>query len=108
MSLAPNKIILASAASNTVGAYFESQTITAVDSGNGTLVPVGIYILVPSTNVTVIANTGTANSTIMAANTGGVVISDGINVWVKNSSGNATVTLIGINNGQAASQSSYV
>jgi hypothetical protein len=102
MSLSPNKIILAGAASNTAGAYFETTTVTAVDSGNGTLVPVGIYILVPSTNVTLIANTGAANSTIMAANTGGVVISDGINVWVKNSSGNATVTLIGINNGQAA------
>jgi hypothetical protein len=32
------------------------------------------------------------------------VISDGINVFVKNSSGNATVTMIGINEGQAASE----
>jgi hypothetical protein len=102
MSLSTNKIILASAASNTAGAYFQTTTVTAIDSGNGTLVPVGVYLMVPSANVTVIANTGAANSTIMAANTGGVVISDGINVWVKNSSGNATVTLIGVNDGQAA------
>jgi dUTPase len=102
MSLTTNKIILAAAASNTAGAYFQTSTVTAIDSGNGTLVPTGIYLLVPSANVTVIANTGSANSTIMAANTGGVVISDGINVWVKNASGNATVTLIGINDGQAA------
>jgi len=42
------------------------------------------------------------NSTIIAANTGGVIISDGVNVFVKNSSGNATVTLIGVNGGEAA------
>lgn len=104
MSLTTNKIILAAAASNTAGAYFQTQTVTAIDSGNGTVVPAGIFIMVPSANVTVIANTGAANSTIMAANTGGVVISDGINVFVKNASGNATVTMIGINEGQAASE----
>ena len=104
MSLAINKIILAGATSNTAGAYFQTTTVTAIDSGNGTVVPAGVYVMVPSTNVTVIANTGSANSTIMAANTGGVVISDGVNVYVKNSSGNATVTLLGINGGQAASE----
>jgi len=104
MSLATNKIILAGATSNTVGAYFQATSVVAIDSGNGTVVPAGVYIMVPSTNVTVIANTGSANSTIMAANTGGVVISDGVNVYVKNSSGNATVTLLAINEGQAASE----
>ncbi len=68
------------------------------------VVAAGVYVMVPSTNVTFIANTGSANSTIMAANTGGVVISDGVNVYVKNSSGNATVTLLGINGGQAADE----
>ena len=102
MSLGINKIILANASANTAGAYFQTQTVTAIDSGNGTLVPAGVFIMVPSANVTVIANTGSANSTIMAANTGGVVISDGINVWVKNASGNATVTMIGVNDGQSA------
>lgn len=104
MSLATNKIILAGATSNTAGAYFQQTTVTAIDSGNGTVVPAGVYIMVPSTNVTVVANTGSANSTIMAANTGGVIISDGVNVYVKNSSGNATVTLLAINEGQAASE----
>jgi hypothetical protein len=102
MSLTTNKIIIAGATSNTVGAYFQTTIVTAIDSGNGTVVPAGIYLMVPSTNVTVIANTGSANSTIMAANTGGVIFSDGINVFVKNSSGNANVTLIGVNDGQAA------
>jgi hypothetical protein len=40
----------------------------------------------------------------MASNTGGVVISDGVNVFAKNSSGNATVTLLDINGGQAAGE----
>jgi hypothetical protein len=102
MSLALNKIILAGATSNTAGAYFQTTTVTAIDSGNGTVVPAGAYLLVPSTNVTVIAATGSANSTIIAANTGGVIISDGVNVFVKNASGNATVTLIGVNGGQNA------
>lgn len=104
MSLAPNKIILAGATSNTAGAYFQATSVVATDSGNGTVVPAGIYILVPSTNVTVIANTGSANSTIMAANTGGVIVSDGVNVYVKNASGNATVTLLGVNGGEAADE----
>lgn len=102
MSLAINKIILAAATSNTAGAYFQTQTVTAIDSGQGTVIPAGAFIMVPSANVTVIANTGSANSTIMAANTGGVIISDGVNVYVKNASGNATVTLLGVNDGQAA------
>jgi hypothetical protein len=58
----------------------------------------------PSANVTVLAYDGSANSTVMAANTGGVVISDGVNVYAKNSSGNATVTLLDINGGQAAGE----
>jgi hypothetical protein len=58
----------------------------------------------PSANVSVLAYDGSANSTVMAANTGGVVISDGINVYAKNSSGNATVTLLDINGGQAAGE----
>jgi hypothetical protein len=40
----------------------------------------------------------------MAANTGGVVFSDGINVYAKDSAGTATVTLLEINGGQAAGE----
>ncbi len=108
MSLAPNKIIIDGATSNTAGAYFQTEVVVATDSGNGTVVPAGIYLMVPSANVTVIANTGSANSTVLAANVGGVILSDGVNVFVKNASGNANVTLIGVNGGKAASQSSYV
>lgn len=104
MALATNKIILAGATTNTAGAYFQTVTVTAVDSGNGTVVPAGIYVMFPSANVTVLANDGSSNATVMAANTGGVVISDGVNVYVKNSSGNANVTMLDINGGQAAGE----
>jgi hypothetical protein len=104
MSLAPNKIILAGAQSNTPGAYFQTVTINAVATGNGTVVPAGIYVMFPSANVTVLAYNGSSNAVVMAANTGGVVISDGVNIFAKNSSGNATVTLLDINGGQAAGE----
>jgi hypothetical protein len=58
----------------------------------------------PSANVTVLAYNGSSNAVVMAANTGGVVISDGVNIFAKNSSGNATVTLLDINGGQAAGE----
>ena len=41
MSLSTNKIILAGAQSNTAGAYFLTTTITAVNTGNGTVIPAG-------------------------------------------------------------------
>ena len=103
MSLATNKIILAGATSNTDGAYLQTSIVNAVATGNGTVVPAGIYLMVPAANVTVVANTGSANSTILANNTGGMIMSDGVNVYVKHASGNADVTLIGINGGEAVS-----
>lgn len=102
MSLATNKILLAGAASNTAGAYFQTVTVNAIATGNGTVVPAGLYVMFPSANVSVLAFDGAANSVVMAANTGGVVMSDGVNVYAKNSSGNATVTLLAINGGQDA------
>ena len=42
MSLSPNKIILANAATNTAGAYFEPFAVIATNTSNvGTVVPVG-------------------------------------------------------------------
>ena len=104
MSLATNKILLADAQSNTPGAYFQTITVNAIATGNGTVIPAGLFVMFPSANVTVLAYNGSANATVMASNTGGVVFSDGINVFVKNSSGNATVTLLEINGGQAAGE----
>ncbi len=103
MSLAGNKIILAGAVSNSAGAYFETTTVNAVSTGNGTVVPAGFYILFPAANVTVLAYDGSANTVFIANNTGGTIFSDGINVRLKGASANVTVTLLQVNEGQAIS-----
>jgi hypothetical protein len=101
MSLATNKIILANATSNTAGAYFLTTTVTAVSTGNGTVIPAGVYLMFPQANTSVIANNGSSNATLIAANTGGVIISDGVNVFAKTSATSDTVTLLATNGGQA-------
>lgn len=102
MSLSTNKIILANATSNSAGAYFLTTTVAAVSTGNGTVIPAGVYLMFPSANVTVLANNGSANATLVAANTGGVIISDGVNVFAKTSYASGdTVTLLATNGGQA-------
>lgn len=104
MSLATNKIILASAQSNTAGAYFLTTTLTASNSGNGTVIPAGVYLMYPQANVSVIAYNGSSNATLIAANTGGVILSDGVNVYAKSSYASGdTVTLLATNGGQAVS-----
>ena len=104
MSLSTNKIILASAQSNTAGAYFLTTTLTASNSGNGTVIPAGVYLMYPQANVSVIAYNGSSNATLIAANTGGVILSDGVNVFAKSSYASGdTVTLLATNGGQAVS-----
>ena len=104
MSLSTNKIILASAQSNTAGAYFLTTTLTASNSGNGTVIPAGVFLMYPQANVSVIAYNGSANATLVAANTGGVILSDGVNVYAKSSYASGdTVTLLATNGGQSVS-----
>ena len=104
MSLATNKIILAGATTNTAGAYFLTTTLAAVNTGNGTVIPAGVYLMFPQANVTVLANNGSSNATLIAANTGGVIISDGVNVYAKTSYASGdTVTLLATNGGQNVS-----
>ena len=79
MSLATNKIILANATSNTAGAYFLTTTVAAVNTGNGTVIPAGVYLMFPQANTSVIANNGSSNATLIAANTGGVIPAGGMN-----------------------------
>ena len=100
MALALNKIIISGLNTNNAGAYLQSTTVTAV-TGN-TTISSGMYILYPSTNVSVQAYNGSAWATVMTANTGGVIFSDGQNVRFSNSSSNATVTLLTVNGGNAA------
>ena len=104
MSLSTNKIILAGAQSNTAGAYFLTTTLSAVNTGNGTVIPAGVYIMIPQVNVSVIASTSnTSNSTVLPANTGGVIISDGVNVYAKTTASSDVVTLLATNGGQNVS-----
>ena len=103
MSLATNKIILAGAQSNTAGAYFLTTTVTAVNTGNGTVIPAGVYVMFPQANTSVLAYNGSSNATVLAANTGGVIISDGVNVYAKTSASSDVVTLLATNGGQNVS-----
>jgi hypothetical protein len=104
MSLSTNKIILSGAQTNTAGAYFLTTTVAAVSTGNGTVIPAGVYVMFPQANTTVLAYNGSSNATVMAANTGGVVISDGVNVYAKTSYASGdTVTLLATNGGQNVS-----
>jgi hypothetical protein len=103
MSLSTNKIILAGAQSNTAGAYFLTTTVTAVNTGNGTVIPAGVYVMFPQANTSVLAYNGSSNATVIAANTGGVIISDGVNVYAKSTASTDTVTLLATNGGQNVS-----
>jgi hypothetical protein len=102
MALGLNKIILSgsNATTNSAGAYFQTTTLSATTVGN--VVPAGTYLLFPTANVSITANNGTSITTLVATNTGGVLISDGVNVFA-NATTNATVTLITVNGGQPVS-----
>ena len=103
MSLSTNKIILANSTTNTAGAFFQTTTITAVSTGNGTVIPAGVFLMFPQANTSVLAFNGSANATLIAANTGGVIISDGVNVYAKTTASSDTVTLLATNGGLAVS-----
>jgi len=109
MALGLNKIIIANASANTPGAYLQPVSVTNVGAGNATamlnsqFIPAGTYLMLPAANVTIEVNnyTGTANSftTLLANNTGGVLISDGFNVRANAVTGTQTVTLLTVNGG---------
>ena len=109
MSLSLNKILLASAATNTAGAYLQGITISSIGIGNTTLmnagvssaqfIPAGAYILPQTTNNVAIevnaVTSANANAwtTYIAANTGGTIISDGWNVRANATTSTQTLTL---------------
>ena len=110
MSLALNKIILSGANANTAGAYFLTTTFS-VPNTTSTLVTAGTYLIAATANVNVeiqTASTGNTWATLYANGTGGMVISDGVNVRLTGTqSGAHTVTAIGVNPVTNATQSSY-
>ena len=98
MALAMNKIILANATTNTAGAYFSNATVTATNAG--AVIPAGTYLVFPTANVVITANNGATISTLLANNTGGMLLSDGVNVFAQSTiAGNGNVTLLTINGG---------
>jgi hypothetical protein len=108
MSLALNKIILANATANTPGAYFQLANISATTTGN--VIPAGTYLVPGTANVfiTVVSavnanGVATAVSNLLAINTGGVVISDGVNVFANATTNVANVTVLTIDGGQSVS-----
>lgn len=113
MALALNKILISGAGSNTPGAYWQLTTVSVAASGN-TALPAGTYLAFPTANVTIEAvsayNTNTACATpstwsvLIGNNTGGVIISDGVNVRANAIvATSATVTLATVNGGQNVS-----
>jgi hypothetical protein len=98
MSLGLNKIILANATTNTAGAYFSNATVTATNAG--AVIPAGTYLVFPTANVVITANNGSSITTLLANNTGGMIISDGVNLFAQSAvAGNGTVTLLTVNGG---------
>lgn len=100
MALAMNKIILANATTNTAGAY-SNVSLTAANAG--TVIPAGTYMVFPSANVIVTANNGSSITTLLANNTGGMILSDGVNVFAQSTiAGAGAATALTINGGISA------
>ena len=112
-----SKILVASTLTNAASAYLQVTTVTSVGIGNLTAmnagtssaqyIPAGMYVIPTATNnVTIELNTGAANAnnwvTYIAANTGGTIISDGYNMRGNATTATQTLTLYGVNGGQAA------
>jgi hypothetical protein len=104
MALGLNKILIAGTYENTPGAYFQAQAnIAATTAGN--VVPAGTYLVVNTSNVviqTVTSYNSTSNvatwSNVYPINSGGVIISDGLNVQLLATT-NASANLVTVNGG---------
>ena len=74
-------------------------------SATGIVVPAGVWQVLPTANVSINFNTSSnANAlsftAIVAANTAGLIISDGVNIYANTSVANTVVTLYGSNGGE--------
>jgi hypothetical protein len=103
MALGLNKILVAGSVTNADSAYFQTTTVAGVTTGNGTVVVAGTYLMSAQANTTVIVYNGAAWVTLIGNNTGGMFLSDGVNVAVKSVNANTTATLITVNGGESAS-----
>jgi hypothetical protein len=101
MALALNKIIVSGLAANSDGAYFDYVT-QSVTAGTDYTVPAGLYIIYPVANCKFQAYNGSAWADVIAANTGGMIVSDGQNVKIVSTSGTVTAAYLTVNGGAAA------
>jgi len=102
MALAFNKILVANTVTNTTSAYLQTTTVAAVTTGNGTVITAGSYLMNAQANISVVMYDGSNWGTMIANNTGGYFVSDGVNVAAKAVNANTTATLVTVNGGQAA------
>ena len=108
-----SKIVINGATPNTPGGAFQPVVLSnvgagsATTAGNSVAIPSGTFILPATANVTIEVNayTGSANAwtTVLANNTGGMLVSDGIALRANATTGTQTVTLWNVNGGNAAS-----
>ena len=105
MALAMNKIILANATTNTAGAYFSNVSLTAANAG--TVIPAGTYPVFPTVNVIITANNGSSITTLLANNTGCMILADGTNVFAQSMTSGAGAAVALTINGGVSANSSY-
>ena len=104
MALGLNKILIAGTYENTPGAYWQAATNISVTTA-GNVVPAGTYMAFGTSNVVIqaVSNYNTTSnvatwSIVYPVNSGGVVISDGVNVQLLATT-NTTAQLITVNGG---------
>jgi len=105
MALAMNKIILANATTSTAAGCFSNVSLTAANAG--TVIPAGTYLVFPTVNVIITANNGPSITTLLANNTGGMILADGTNVFAQSMTSGAGAAVALTINGGVSANSSY-
>jgi hypothetical protein len=102
-----NKILVAGASTNAAGAFIQAYALGTATA----TVPAGDYYIAPTGNVTIELNTNTSGNisnasyaVVVANNTGGYFIADGVNIRANVLAGTPTITLFQVNQGQAVSE----
>ena len=101
-SLAANKIILSGGPNtNNAASYFANTTISATTAGN--VIPVGMWYIPATANLFVTVNVGNStvnlwspSANISNATVGGLVISDGVNVFANATTNISSLTIMGV------------
>lgn len=103
MALSVPKILLAGAnvATGQVGAYWQNANVTVNTAGANLniVIAAGVYYANTPTNCAVYMNiSGAANTIVLAANSAGLIVSDGASMFA-NTSTNGTLVMCTVNGG---------